>query len=212
MVGNCVRQNSGEKMITFITRSVLGIGLLLAGATASPQEKANAPKEETKPATSSRSDATQLKVQITFTEFDGEKKIKSLPYSLLIQPGEGPGSKIRMGSRVPIYSGGEHGEMQYIDVGTNIDCRANSQPDGRYRLGLMLERSWVEGDVFVPVRNVARSSTDPAIGQFAQPIIRQFRSDSYVTVREGQTLETNFATDPVSGKVIKMEVSISVVK
>lgn len=189
---------------------VIGFCLLVACTSSQAQE---IPKKDEAKSESARSDGPQIKVQITFTEYDGDKKIKSLPYALLLQARtDVPGTKIRMGSRVPVYTGGEHGAMQYIDVGTNIDCRAAATQDGRYRLSMSLERSWVEGDVSVPVQKPAAATNDPAVGQFAQPIIRQFRSENSVTMRDGQTIETNFATDPVSGKVIKLEVSINVAK
>ena len=188
----------------------IGLCLLVA---CSPSQAQETPKKDEAKNESPRSEGPQVRVQITFTEYDGEKKIKSLPYALLLQArNDVPGTKIRMGSRVPVYTGGEHGSMQYLDVGTNIDCRASVTQDSRYRLSMSLERSWVEGDVFVPVQKPAGSTNDPAVGQFAQPIIRQFRSENNVTMRDGQTIETNFATDPVSGKVIKLEVSINVAK
>lgn len=194
-----------------ITLALFASGLLFASLSGLAQEKPLPVKEAPKAA--AQPEIQQAKVQIVFTEYEGEKKVKSLPYTLLVRTGsESPWSKIRMGSRVPVYTGGEHGSMQYIDVGTNIDCQAHTTPDGRYQLFMTLERSWVEGDVFVPVQKPAAGATDPAVGQFAQPIIRQFRSDSHVALRDGQTLETNFATDPVSGKIIKLEVSLNIMK
>ena len=95
-----------------------------------------------------------LKVQVTITETEGEKKVVNLPYTFYMKAGEGgpasPWTKVRMGSRVPVYVG-KDGGMQYIDVGTNIDARGFAGDDGRFDLNLNLERSWVEGDVAVPV-------------------------------------------------------------
>ena len=55
-------------------------------------------------------------------------------------------------------------------------------------------------------------SPDPHAGSFRQPVVRQFKSELDLKIREGQVLESTMATDPVSGKVLKVEVSISVVK
>jgi hypothetical protein len=193
-----------------VIHGILLLCLLVLATPAQPQDKPT--KEEPKSA-DVRSDGPQLRVQIVFSEYEGDKKIKSLPYTLLVRPeGDTPWSKIRMGSRVPVYLGNERGSMQYFDVGTNIDCRANVVQDGRYRLLMILERSWVEGEVLIPIENRAGPSGDLNASQFREPIIRQFRSDNNVTLRDGQTMETNLATDPVSGKVVKLEVSISVVK
>ena len=98
--------------------------------------------------------------------------------------------------------------MQYLDVGSNIDCQASRTPDGSFELRLSLDRSWVEGDVAVPVEKTPQ----PISGQFPEPIIRQFRSDLNLVLRDGQTVESTFATDPLSGKVFKVEVTLNVAK
>ena len=113
-----------------------------------------------------------------------------------------------MGSRVPVYTGKENG-MQYLDVGSNLECQAARAKDNRFDIRLDLDRSWVEGDVQVPVDRGA--SSQPS-GQFPEPIVRQFRSALSLTLRDGQTVESTFATDPLSGKVFKVEVSLHVVK
>src|SRR5258708_33988278 len=67
-----------------------------------------------------------LKVQGIFTEYEGGKKLKSLPYSFLVTTHtreSWPEAKIRAGSRVPVYTGGEQGSMPCIDVGHNMDRR-----------------------------------------------------------------------------------------
>src|SRR6266851_3677959 len=85
---------------------------------------------------------TPLRVQVVFTEFDGEKKVASLPYSFTVNADERrarPGSQIRNGVRIPISTGKD--QLTYIDVGTNIDCSATLQEDGRYKLMMTVERS-----------------------------------------------------------------------
>jgi hypothetical protein len=158
-----------------------------------------------------RSEGPQVKVQVVFTEYEGQKKVQSFPNALLVRvtdSRQGAISMIRMGSRVPVATGTSPTQFQYVDVGTNIDCEAISTSDGRYRLYLKIERSWpqLEGS------SDAKSSSTSSESRVQQPIIRQFRSDNEVVLRDGQTLETDFATDPVTGKVIRIEVSLNVVK
>jgi len=102
-----------------------------------------------------RAAGTTLKVQVTIAENEGEKKIVSLPYIYFLRAADAspssPWTKLRMGSRIPVYNGKEGG-MQYLDVGTNIDSRALASDDGRFDVTLNLERSWVEGDVLVPMQ------------------------------------------------------------
>lgn len=185
--------------------------LSLGALSASAQD---APTKEPSKISSPLPDGPQLKVQITFSEYEGEKKIKNLPYTVLVLVGSNfDGSKLRMGDRVPIATGsGGNGagalQFQYVDVGTNIDCKASSLAEGRYRLSVNLERSWVQSDL--------PSSTPNSSGgvevHFHQPTIRQFRTETSTILRDGQTVETNFATDPLSGKVIKVEIGMNVMK
>ncbi|HEX8879769.1 MAG TPA: hypothetical protein VF749_07060 [Candidatus Acidoferrum sp.] len=150
-----------------------------------------------------------LRVQVVFTEYEGDKKLKSLPYSFLVTThtrDAWPEAKIRVGSRVPVYTGGEHGSVTYMDVGTNIDCRAEAVAEGQYRVYLNLERSWVEGDVLVAVEKANPPQA------FHEPVVRQYKTELSPVLKDGQSVETSLATDPLSGKVVKLEVSISPVK
>ena len=179
--------------------AALAIGTPLVSA----QEK---PKGEDVAMEARQTETTPLKISVTFTEFEGDKKVKSLPYTLVVVA-DGK-SVMKMGSRVPVYTGKEHG-MQYLDVGSNIDCQASRTKDNKFDIRLMLERSWVEGNVAVAVDpGTALQSS----GQFPEPILRQFKSELSLTLRDGQTVESSFATDPLSGKVFKAEVSLNIVK
>jgi hypothetical protein len=197
-------------MNRLVIRGVLLACLLLPGLSAKAQDK---PSTEGPKAVTPRPDGTQLKVQIVFSEYEGERKTKSLPYTLLVLAGNDRDinwSKIRIGDRLPVATGKEGGsvQFQYLDVGTNIDCRAFAASEGRFRLSLNLERSWVQADV---PSTTAKEANSVEI-QFHQPTLRAFRSETNATFRDGQTMETNFATDPVSGKVIKLEITMNVVK
>jgi hypothetical protein len=162
--------------------------------------------------------STTLKVQVTFTESEGDRKLANLPYTFFIKAIEaGPGSpysapftKVRIGSRVPVYAGKEG--MQYIDVGTNIDARGTSADDGLFDIMLNLERSWVEGDVSVPIEKQSAEAADPNAMRFKQPIIRQFKTELNLRLRDGQTIQTTQAADPLSGRLLTIAVTISVVK
>jgi hypothetical protein len=162
-------------------------------------------KPKTEAIAASTSDKiTPLKIQVLLTEFDGTKKVKSLPYVSYVTASSDHAyefTKIRLGTKVPVYTGKESG-MQYIDVGTNIDCRARHAEGGAYRLSVVVERSWVDG----------ASDLSGTAGQLPEPIIRQFKNEMEVTLRDGQTSEPTVATDSMTGKVMKIEVSVSVLK
>jgi len=166
------------------------------------------------PKPESKIPASTLKIQVIFAESQGEKKLTSLPYTFFVEAGQdghsSPWTKLRMGSRVPVY-GGKDGGMQYLDVGTNIDSRGFTTESGKFDVVLNLERSWVEGDVTVPVGNRGAGSV-PKSGQFYQPSIRQFKTELTLTMKDGQTIQTTQAPDPLSAKVWTITVTMNVVK
>ena len=180
-----------------------------------------------KPKPDMKSSPTTLKLQVTITETQGDKKLANLPYTFFVKsdyPGPvSPWTKVRMGSRVPVASGscqtgsgsgaanGPLVQFQYIDVGTNIDARASTIDEGRYDLMLNLERSWVEGDILLPGDKQATTPAESS-GQFREPIIRQFKTELVLPMHDGQTLQSTQATDPLSGRVLTITVTLNVVK
>jgi len=189
------------------SKAVFSLAVVMMLAIGAWSQGKETKQEESAPGRGAK--LTAVKVGVTFAEFEGDKKLKSLPYTLIVVPHDSPPyfAKLRMGSRVPVYTGKENG-MQYLDVGSNIDCQASRTPEGSFDLRLSLDRSWVEGDVPVPVEKTPQ----PSSGQFPEPVIRQFRSDLNLILRDGQTVESTFATDPLSGKVFKVEVTLNLVK
>jgi hypothetical protein len=154
-----------------------------------------------------------LKVTIVFNEYEGEKKLSGLPYTLFLRAGERETYRgsLRMGVRVPIAIGGKDGQIQYQDVGSNLDCRVQSIEDGKYVLDLVLERSSVyptsegkEGN-----SGDTRNQEQPRANQ---PVLRTFRGDLALVLRDGQTTQSMMATDPLSGHVIKVDVTLNVLK
>ena len=141
---------------------------------------------------------TPLKVQVVFTEFDGDKKVASLPYTFTVNADERrarPGSQIRNGVRIPISTGKD--QFTYIDVGTNIDCSATLQEDGRYKLMMSVERS------SAAVGNSAEAGT---------PMVHQLRAEMNPVLRDGQTVESIVSTDPLNGHVYHVGVTLNVAK
>ena len=195
------------------TASVQIASLLLLGILSPIVLAQDKPKTDDK--TKVEVQTTPIKVQIVFTEFEGDKKTKSLPYVMYMNAPDASELragwvKFRIGSRLPVYVG--KNEMQYMDVGTNVDARSVYTGDGHVLLQMTLERSWVEGEVSVPMTKSDGSPSDPSGGHFQEPIVRGFKSELDLKLREGQPVEGNMATDPISGKVLKVEISFTVVK
>ena len=150
-----------------------------------------------------------VKVQIVFTEFDGEKKISSMPYTFMVVSDDRVGgyysTSLRTGVRIPIETDGKDQKTTYLDVGANIDCGVRSEDDGRYRVYLTLDRSALypnksaEGERLVSEPN-------------GLPLIRQFRTNEGLILRDGQTSENIVSTDPLNGHTLHVSVTINVQK
>jgi hypothetical protein len=157
----------------------------------------------------SRRSPTALRLQVVFSRFLGEKKVSSLPYTLPLNADD-QAARLRMGIQVPIrYEGKEvQGNVVYKDVGNNIDCTASSLEDGRYRVACTVDQSSLysaEGE---------RRAAGTAVGDVSLgtvPVLRMFRCDARLILRDGQSGSTT-ATDPVSGEVLKVEITLNVVR
>jgi len=149
-----------------------------------------------------------LRVQLVITRLQDEKKQASLPYTFVVsaRPSQScPVSRVRMrmgvDTPVPAMAFDDSGKMtgrsvQYKTVGTNIDCSADDLGDGRFKLFLAVENS----------------SALPGDKLAEYPLFRKFEISLDPILRDGQRAETVTSTDPVSGEVVKIDVSLSVGK
>jgi hypothetical protein len=188
------------------------LACLAAAIFARPLSAQDKPKTEDRPKTEAH--PTPLKIQTVFSEFEGDKKIKSIPYGSLITADPGRGwetAKIRIGNRVPLYAGKEGG-FQYIDVGTNLDYRVERLEESRFGVRVALERSWVQGDISLPLEKDTAPLSPETPRQVKQPVIGQFKTEVYLVLREGQTVESTVATDPLTGRLMKIELTLTAAK
>jgi hypothetical protein len=167
--------------------------------SAEPSKAAEAPKA-----------VTPLRVLVVFNEFDGDKKISSLPYTVLVNADDkGPQAAVRMGLRVPIEtSAGPNKQWQYQDLGIDLDGRAERTDDGRFLLRLNIAKS----SAYAPNAVQKPSGVEGVEISGGQPIIQLFRSQVNVLMRDGQTLQSTVASDPVTGHVLKVDVTLNVIK
>src|SRR5205823_1431523 len=92
-------------------------------------EKGATEKNVTEKNVTERKTAGTYHVEFKIMEFEGERKMNSRSYSLLLTGSE-KGS-LRAGTRVPMVTGSLSGsdtkQYQYIDVGERIDCWSLSE-------------------------------------------------------------------------------------
>jgi hypothetical protein len=181
--------------------------LLLLGVLCLPIAQMGA---QEKPKTEERVKVpTPIKVQVVYTEYDGDKKISSMPYSFTVISDERVGGRyttsLRTGMRVPIETDGKDQKTTYLDIGSNIDCGIETGDDGRFRVYLTFERSALypnksgEGEKLV---------TNPG----GNPLVRTFRGSQNLILRDGQSSENLLSTDPLNGHSLRVSVTINVQK
>ena len=154
-----------------------------------------------------------LRVQVVISRYEGEKKISSMPYTLSVNAPAAPQTNhanLRMGAKVPVMTmampvvDGKQmagGPVQYQDVGTNIDGDAQSLDDGRFRISIAVDDTSIYPD--------GQSGQPVAPGN---PTFRSFRATDSMMLKDGQTSQFTTATDKVSGEIVKVDVTLTVVK
>jgi hypothetical protein len=160
-------------------------GLFAQAGNAIAQESSRTESARPKP-------DVMVRVHLVITRFEGEKKIASLPYTFLVTAGAR--ISLRMGADTPIGV-----PPQYRNIGTSIDCHAAELPDGRYRLDLGIQNSSA-------LRGASAGAADTA------PIFGSFTMGLNPVLRDGQSIQTVASTDPVTGEVVKIDVTLNVVR
>jgi hypothetical protein len=164
-----------------------------------------------------------LKVQIVVSRYEGEKKVSSLPYTLAVNANDGfvmadgrfgpfNVARLRTGAQVPVPSiappkespiQGAMGPVTYKNIGTNIDCWAQSLDDGRFRVDISIEDTSVYADGKT-AEGVAKINDIPSF--------RTFQSSNAVILKDGQSSQFTVAADKISGDITKVDVTVTVVK
>ena len=173
--------------------------VISAGVVAGAQQPSIAPQEAV--STGAARPQLQLKLLLTLARYDGDRKISSAPYTLWVTANEPAKTRLRMGVEVPLQSGPT---LTYRSVGTEIDCSAEVRPNGLYKITLSVNESSVAF-----VRGDAAKTREP---EPDAPSFRSFGSTFSILLRDGQSAQYTTATDPVSGDVTKVDVTMNVVK
>jgi hypothetical protein len=149
-----------------------------------------------------------VRVDVTLSRYQGEKKISSLPFSLVASAVDPRSTsnytalyqvRMRMGIDVPITQrvNGQD-TTNYRSVGTNIDCLVTRIDETQFSVRLDINDSSIY------------SPDGDAKGVTAA--FRTFNVTNSVILRHGQTVVFGTSTDKNSGEVIKIEVTLTVPK
>ena len=187
------------------------------------EEAAKARRDADLAASRKRSTVVPLDIEIVISRYQGDKKVSSLPFALTVNApnsawtsdlDKAPLTQLRMGGQVPLptmapalgpdgkpvsgITGG--GPIQYRDVGTSIDARGRwleAQP-GAYELWISVQEDAV--------------ATPQGAGATSLPVLRSFRVSNNLVLRDGQTRQFTAAADRITGEVVKVDVTLKVVK
>ena len=142
-----------------------------------------------------------LRVQVTLSRSEGEKKTSSLPFTLWVSA-NGDQTSLNVGSRVPtpttvVWGGAIAESYSYQNVGTSLTSSATSLDDGRFNVSLTINDSSL-----MPAKAAGSNL----------PTFQSFTAQNKLLLRDGQTAQFIAATDKVTGEVTRVEVTIAVIK
>ena len=166
------------------------IAIVLYGGTArvGAQESADSKLRAEEPGRS----LTAFRLDFALSEFDDGKKINTRHYSMNLVPGYTPTNEIKIGSRVPVE--GKQGEMQYIDVGTNIWSRMTDQ------------HSALQLEVRADLTNFASPEQE---SRTSMPLLRQLRINASTVAMPGKPTVVGVVDDPNSKRQFQLEVTVT---
>jgi len=174
------------------------VALLFMPAFNHAQEQAKAPNDQS---------LSQVRIDLLLTEYDGQKKISSLPYTVYAESsterGRAQAGRLRMGVHVPVDAGGS---VSYMDVGTNIDCSPLTLGDGSYDLSTSVNRS----SIYAPSQG--ENETEQIHVGGGRMVIRNFNTEFHLKLHDGETTDGTSATDPLNGHILKISVTLHVIK
>jgi len=138
---------------------------------------------------------TAFRLDFTLTESEDGKRINTRHYSMNLVPGYTPSNEIKIGSRVPVE--GKQGEMQYVDVGTNLWSRMTERGDS-----LQLE-----------VRaEISSFATPEQENRNSMPLLRQLRINASTVASPGKPVVVGVVDDPNSKRQYALEVTVTKIR
>jgi hypothetical protein len=176
-------------------RRTIAIGIwatLLAVLTpAWAQETPAKAPEATKPP------GKRLRVEFQETRLRGESTTATRATTLALHA-DAEGASVSVGSQVPISVAGREATTTLIkSVGVNGRAKVETLPDGRYRLDAHFE----ESSVLAPGGEASTSGDNP--------ILVVVRGESKLVLREGETVPFASAVDPVTGEVVRVDLTVT---
>jgi hypothetical protein len=150
-------------------------------------DQAKAPDQQTK---------SHVRLDFLFTEYNGDKKISSLPYTLYVEAA----------SRSPHPGRLRIRDNVHFQLETDVDCFVFADEDGLYELELDVNQF----SVYPATEGQSEAAAIPNANNL--PVNRTFSASSSMELHDGQTIEGISATDPYNGHVLRISATLHVLK
>lgn len=173
---------------------------VLAGISFAQDTTKDAPKETPKaekPAETGPLGA--YKLDFVFREVQDGKTVNTRSYMMILEDNRNSWGEVKIGSRVPVVTGSNPNAWQYLDVGTNINCRISNR----------IQRPLVPLNCTVEVSSFSLPEQKPTAGG-ANPVINQIKSNVPAVVAEGKQTVITTIDDPNSTR--RYEIALTATK
>lgn len=152
------------------------------------------PAQDKPAAAPSSTPRATYRLEYTISELEGGKKKESRSYTMLVE--DGRQGRLRIGNRVPIPYKAD--QVQYMDVGVNIDARPFLVDANTLRLETTVEVS-------------GAATTEPA-APGRPPMLRNMRNEATATLSPDKPLLLTSQDEPFSHTTFQVHVVARVVK
>lgn len=145
---------------------------------------------------------TVLKMTVTLSRYTGEKKTSSLPFVLMLVSGDERPTTVQMSSQVAIPQGIQ-GNITYTyqSIGTSMTANAKLLEGGLCNLALTIS------DTQLAIESGASAPELKGL-----PRIQSFTTAPRLILRDGTTVSYNAGTDKFTGEIVKVDVTMNIVK
>ncbi len=144
-----------------------------------------------KPTPDAEKAVNAYRLDFSVTELEDGKKINARQYSIYMNNDDS--NEIKIGTRVPAEV--KQGELQYLDVGTNIWCRIEERANG------------LAIHVRAEISNFATPEQDQS-----RPVLRQLSIKASSLAQLGKPLVLGSVDDPNSRRQFQLEVTVMKLK
>jgi hypothetical protein len=148
--------------------------------------------EEPKAKSGEQRSTSAYRLDFLLNELEDGKRVNARQYSLNLVPGFQGAQELKIGARVPVEM--KQGEMQYIDVGTNLWAR------------------------LIPVGDVVELEARADLSSFADPeqqtrtsmpLLRQLHISGSTIATSGKAIIVGIVDDPNSKRQFQLEVTVN---